>query len=192
MSDYDKFFDELDSQKQGTFEHRVCRAIIKGLGLASTTAVYFRGQAGDPECFTPEWFSDYTSCPITFRAVRDFRVEQAFNPKKMAGFPDPNWMLAHRIDGPKTRKLWAQLWEETRERFGATSRHLAVCFRPAWAEHIVALHNYTEVISHFPSKDHPVRGGMLVWQTGQGNVILQYLRDLMSVLRSHWQWTFDP
>ena len=189
---YGEIFDRLDSSKQITFARRVCHELIKGWGLQSAMGQFFRGEAATSNTgeMTPEWLSDYAGCPIMFRSVKDYQLEQVFDAGREIGVPDPLWLLDHRIDGPKTHKVWAKLWQDTREQFGQ-HHHVATCFRVKWGAHTLALHNYTQTLLHVPSSEYPVRGGSLVWVTDQGTVILQYLRDLLSVLRKNWQYGID-
>lgn len=186
---YSEFFDQLDTGKQLGFARRICNELIKGWGLQPAMGQFFRGtfsstRTGD---MTPEWLSDQVDCPILFRAVKDYQLECMFDPSKGVGVPAPLWLLDHRIDGPKTSKVWSRLWQDARELF-VGHQFLATCFRVKWGAHTLALHNYDKVLMHSHSTEYPVRGGCLVWYTKQGPVILQYLRDLLSVLRADWQY----
>lgn len=189
---YGEFFNQLDSTKQINFSKKVCKLIIKGLGIRPELIQFFEGQAA-ASCLghlTPEWFSEYTGCPIVFCSSKDYSLEHVFSPAFKTGVPDPLWLLNHRIDGPVTRYVWEKLWEDSIERFGS-HKYVATCFRTKWSSGILALHNYTAVLTHSPSSQYPVRGGSLVWTTKAGTVILQYLRDLVNVLRNNWQYEIN-
>jgi len=186
---YNKFFARLDESKDISFDRRVCHDLLKGWGLQPTIRQFFRGEAstmtnsGEP---TPEWLSQYVGCPVLFRAVRDYHLERVFDPDKDRGVPDPNWLMSHRIDGPKTKRFWNRVWLDTQDQFGE-QRYLAACFRVSWFPSVISFHNYLPALSNKPSQRYPVRGGCMVWQTRDGVVVLQHLRDLLSTLSANWR-----
>lgn len=176
-AEYDAFFTEVDNKKQMRFEERVCSEILRGLGKPASLIAHYRSEARSSasavDGFTPEWLSDYEGWPIVFRAVRDYHVEKA------AGFPDLVWLLDHRLGGPKTKSIWEKLWLETLDRYN-TSIYAAVCFKPDWASHTVAIHNYSKGLTQI---NPPVKGGAYVWMTDHGLMVMQYLRDLLVSVR---------
>lgn len=180
MSD---FFEKLDNDKQDRFDERVCRAICRGLGITPVMQAMLGGEARDPnnpiEGWSPDVLSDQLSCPIVFRAVKDYVIEQK------DAFPDPGWLLSHRIDGRICKSLYDKLWRETIERFGDT--YVACVFRPKWADGLVAIHNYLPVSQVTDGATMRTTGGVMFWNVGDQLVFVQYLKDLLVVLSSNWQ-----
>lgn len=179
---YNAYFASLDSQKQSRFDVRVFREITKGLKLSGVIASYLHQQASVSDSVDPVWLSDELELPVTFRASRDFQIEQPFNATSGKGFPDPQWLLFHDIDSNKFRTMWSNLWEETYDRFGHAGA-IAVCFRPSWSKAIMCLHNYLSVMD---LAGDSLSGGVMLWNTKYGKVILQPLARLLDVIAMNW------
>lgn len=180
MSD---FFEKIDNDKQERFDERVCRAICKGLGITSVMQSYLANEVRDVnnpvEGWSADVLSDQLCCPIVFRAVKDYFIEQKNT------FPDPLWLMSHRIDGRKCRSLYDKLWIETKERFGDV--YVACVFRPKWADSLVTIHDYTPACQTNPGASLAVKGGAMFWNIGDRIIFVQYLQDLLTVLSSNWQ-----
>lgn len=133
---YDAFFDELDSDKQASFESRMCVNILRGLGFTHVEIASLRSEASayatQVTGFTPEWISDRIACPMTFRAVADRRISDCvptFEHLVMRGWPNSK----------RAGRAFEAIWSETVDRFG--SGILCVGFRIMAVRDIVVLHN---------------------------------------------------
>lgn len=181
LEDYDEFFDQLDSDKQERIEVAAVRIMLRGMKrLDKLPELKSRAQAerNDDAGLTPEFVCQAAGWPIMLRAVRDWKLEKAH------ALPDPLWLLDHRIDSARTRGFYANLWKETEQAFRSTHAYYGVIFKTDWSEHLLVLHNYKHVLNHVSSKTFPVRGGLLLWATDQGVLVLQYLRDLVSAVQA--------
>jgi hypothetical protein len=179
VNEHQAFFDEIDNQKQERFDERVTHYICKQLGLSGVEISYLRSNASKEKSaldgFTPEWLSEALVLPITFFAVKDYLLE------KKDLFPEPLWLLEHRIDGKKCRKFYNKLWADIvpDDGFG----YAGCVFRTKWSNGLICLHNYKPVLDHVPSQSYPVNGGFMTWRSEKGFIMLQYLKDIVSVLR---------
>lgn len=175
------FLDKLEQDKHERFDARVAEQVLKGLHIFGASIALLRGIAQDQgtevDGFTPEWVSDYLSCPVTFRAVKDFRLDTE------DGFPDPLWLMSHYTYGPRFSAIWRAVWNETFDRFGGSSQYIAAVFRPKYAKGLLVLHNYEPVTRYTGSGSGRF---MMLRATQRGPEILQYLKPMLDALRSEW------
>jgi hypothetical protein len=183
----DAILQALDDDKQERYDSRIARIVMKHYGLSVAQIVTLNRRAKDTtgEDITPQWLCDQLSCPVIFRAVKDFRFS------KDDGFPNPAWLMDHFTLG-RFAPIWTKLWDETLELHGRDGRSLAVCFRPKWASGDMVLHEYLPVTRYStPGKGVPF---MLFRPTVRGAQILQYLKPMLEALSSYWkpdplEWT---
>lgn len=173
------YFEFVNNEKQTRYSVRIATELLRKFGCSTVNISYLKmlSEKDNPVGFTPEWISDYTSCPIVFRSHKDYHVER--DPKLF--FPEPNYLLAHK--GRRSAgwdKVWDELWTDMCE-FN-TNRYLAVCFRPKWAEHTLVLHNYVPTLDA-----RNLSGWTMVYRDDDGTHILQYLGDLTKVLLDNWR-----
>lgn len=213
-------WDELNSEKQASFERQVCQRILKEFGASKEGIAALQREADEAASVAnglrPEWLSDQLGCPVTIRAVRNFVVEQR------GAFPPPTWFEHNTLDdSPALRKLWRGLWTETIDRFGGDMgrSRVAVVFRPYWARTkerrrrartsmsrmerlgkgsvMVVLHNIETLLDEQMRRTHPA---VIVKRrdaaTGKAEPVaaLQFLGDFVVLLRHMWKpadWVKD-
>ncbi len=176
------YFEELDGEKQGRFDQRISREILKLMGV-KPVAISILSKMSEQEAhpalpFSPEWVSDMVGSPIIFRAVKDYEVN------KEGGFPTPTQLLHKWLTGGRYRRSWYMLWGETLDRHKSTGKNLAACFRPCWAKETMVIHDYEPML-----RTSNLGSGSLFWRSSEGNyIILSTLKTLVcTLLAVGWQ-----
>lgn len=170
------YFEQLDSDKQDRYDNRIANEILKLMNVKSASIALLRRSSdldgSSDGSLTPEWVSSTLNSPVVFRAVKNYEIE------KKSVFPTPTQLVNKFLHGNKYKKAWNELWLETLDRHGNSSLYCASCFRPTWAKHTMAVHNYDKVLNtpKLPSAS-------LSWLDSNENiVIISTLKSLISAL----------
>lgn len=174
------YFEKSNASKQLRYDARIAHEILKFMGLGAMGGVLkslAARECSDDDAFNPEWLVEHIRCPIYFRAIRDFHLEQRNS------LPDPVALIHKWTMMGKWRKAWDEVWQETLDRAIAHRPYVAACFRPSWAEDTIALHNYEHLI-----RTPGLNGGSLIRCVGGSFIIFSTLKDLVrALLESGWR-----